>query len=97
MTVYIEKPEINLREALASAAGSPTPPVETFWFSGDSTKTDFPLPRGWKPTAVYADGLLKRPGSAEDYTVAFDGFIYTVSFAVAPAAVDVALVAAREV
>ena len=98
MTVRIEKPAINLREKLAKLAGlNPTPERETFWFSGDSSQTDFPLPIGWKPENVFVDGSLYRPGSGEDYTVGFDGFIYTVVMSVAPAAVDVAIIAEQEV
>jgi len=97
MTISITKPAINLREKLAEFAGiKPAPEQETFWFSGDSSTTDFDLPQGWKPVNVFSDGALKRPGSGEDYTTSFDGFIYTVSFAVAPAAVDIGIIAERE-
>lgn len=95
--VTITKPAINLRSELAKLAGiKPAPQQETFWFSGDSSATDFALPQGWRPVNVFSDGALKRPGSGEDYTVSFDGFLYTVSFSVAPAAVDIGIIAERE-
>ena len=46
---------------------------------------------------VFVDGGLYRPGSSEDYTISYDGFIYTVVFAVAPAAVDVGIICEQEV
>jgi hypothetical protein len=98
MAVSISKPAINLREQLARLAGlNIAPEQETFFYSGDSSETDFPLPRGWKPVNVFVDGSLFRPGSSEDYEVSYDGFIYTVVFAVAPAAVDIGIIAEREV
>jgi len=98
MTVRINKPAINLRENLAKLAGlNPAPKQETFFYSGDSSETDFPLPKGWKPVNVFVDGALYRPGSGEDYTISYDGFIYTVVFAVAPASVDVGIICEQEV
>jgi hypothetical protein len=98
MTISITKPAINLREQLAKLAGfKPAPEQETFFYSGDSSTTDFPLPEGWKPVNVFVDGALFRPGSSEDYTISYDGFIYTVVMAVAPASVDVGIIAEREV
>ena len=96
MTVYIEKPAINLRETLADLANQPRVRQQTFFYSGDSSATDFPLPKGWKPVNVFVDGALFRPGSGEDYTISYDGFIYTVVMAVAPAAVDVGIICEQE-
>ena len=98
MTVSISKPALNLREQLAKLAGlNLAPKQETFFYSGDSSETDFPLPKGWKPVNVFVDGALYRPGSGEDYTISYDGFIYTVVMAVAPASVDVGIICEREV
>ena len=97
MTVYIEKPAVNLREELASLRNQGGYRQETFFYSGDSSTTDFPLPKGWKPVNVFVGGSLYRPGSGEDYTISFDGFIYTVVMAVAPAAVDVGIICELEV
>lgn len=97
MTVSISKPALNLREQLAKLAGlSPAPKQETFFYSGDSSATDFPLPKGWKPVNVFVDGALFRPGSGEDYTISYDGFIYTVVMAVAPTSVDVGIICEQE-
>ena len=96
MTVSISKPAVNLREELASKGSVPVA-QEAFWFDGDGTETTFVMPKGWKPKFVYALGLLKRPGDLEDYTVSYDGFIYSVVFAVAPAVGDVAVICNREV
>ena len=70
---------------------------EAFWYSGTGAQTAFPLSRGWKPKFAYVDGALKRPGAGEDYIVSFDGFIYSLVFAVAPATVDVGAICVREV
>lgn len=92
MTVRSAQPAINLRETLAQLLGrKPVLVRDEFYFTGDSSTTDFALPLGWKPFAVYSAGLRQREGSGDDFTVVFDGFIYTISFAVAPAAVDVTI------
>ena len=98
MTVYIEKEAQNLREELAALRARVAVGVaqEAFWFSGTGAQTAFALPSGWKPRFVYVDGALRRPGTGEDYTVSFDGFIHTVTFAVAPATVDVGMICVRE-
>jgi hypothetical protein len=96
MTVIIEQPAKNLREELAAlraiVAGFQT---EIFWFSGTGAQTTFVLPLGWSPRAVFVNGALMRPGAGEDFTVAFDGFIRSIVFSVAPAVVDVAIFAQR--
>ena len=99
MTVNIERPAQNLREELASLRARIASGVaqEAFWNSGTGAQTAFPLPRGWRPKFVYVDGAIKRPGKGEDYTVIYDGFIYTVVFVAAPAAVDVGVICVREV
>ena len=85
MTVYIEKPAVNLRAELADLRNQPRYVQEVFWFAGDSTETDFALERGWKPKFVYDAGSLQKEGSGDEYTVVYDDFTYTVSFNVAPA------------
>ncbi|MDP7152581.1 MAG: hypothetical protein QGI08_04280 [Paracoccaceae bacterium] len=99
MAVSISKPELNLREELAALRAKVAAGVtqEAFWFSGDGATTTFALPRGWKPKFAYVGGALKRPGTGEDYTISYDGFIYSLVFAVAPATVDVGVICVREV
>ena len=99
MAVNISKPEQNLRTELAALRAKVATGVaqEAFWFSGDGSTTTFALQRGWKPKFVYVDGALNRPGTGKDYTVSFDGFIYSLVFAVAPAAVDVGVICVQEV
>lgn len=58
-------------------------------FSGNTSDTVFTLPLGWKPFKVYVDGDLKREGELEDYTITFDGFRYSVVFAIAPPGVNI--------
>lgn len=83
---------------LADRKRSRLPAVRVpFWFDGDSAKTDFALPSGWAVEQVFSDGALMRSGSGEDYTVANNGFVNTVSFSVAPAAVSVCIHAVRDV
>ena len=97
MTVTATKPAINLRDELTSLRNPVRFEQQTFFYSGDSSTTDFPLPKGWRPANVFVDGALYRPGSSEDYTISFDGFVYTVVMAVAPASVDVGIICEREV
>jgi hypothetical protein len=52
---------------------------------GVTSKTAFTLQLGYQVVAVYAAGLLKDVGVTLDYTLSFDGFRWTVTFAVAPA------------
>ena len=97
MTVYTTKPAINLREELASLRNQPRYVQEVFWFSGDASETDFALERGWKPKFVYDAGALQKEGSGDDYTVSYDGFIYTVVFGTAPGSGnDVGIISERE-
>jgi len=84
MTVNVSKPALNLRAKLAELKDQPRYVQELFWFEGDGSETDFALGVGWKPKFVYDAGSLQREGSSEDYTVSFDGFIYTVVFGTAP-------------
>ena len=98
MTVLVTKPTVNIREELAALRAKVAAGVaqEAFWFSGDGATTTFALPRGWKPKFAYVGGAIKRPGTGEDYTVSYDGFIYSVVFAVAPATVDVGIISVQE-
>ena len=84
MTVYIEKPAVNLREELASLRNQGGYQEQQFWFAGDGSTTDFAMENGWKPLHVFNAGLLQKEGSGDEYTVGYDGFTYTVSFSVAP-------------
>jgi len=84
MTVYIEKPAVNLREELASLRNQGGYQEQQFWFSCDGTQTDFVLKHGWKPLHVFEDGLLQKPGIMDDYVLYYDGSTYTVSIIVVP-------------
>ena len=85
MGITISKPPINLREQLTELKATQGYEERQFWFTGDATATDFAMPRGWQPLHVFDGGSLQKEGSGNDYEVTYDGFIYTVSFAVAPA------------
>ena len=84
MTIRVNKPAVNLREELASLRNQPQYYQQQFWFAGDGTETDFEMAKGWKPLHVFNAGALQKEGSGDEYTVVYDGFIYTVSFNVAP-------------
>lgn len=89
MTVRTTKPAINLRDLLARVAGLETrgvaTPPTTQGFTGDGTTTSFACTAGYKPVVVWKDGVMQREGSGDAYTAIFDGFTYSVVFAVAPA------------
>jgi len=53
--------------------------------TGDGSTTTFSLPKGWKPLSVSKAGSVQTEGSGNDYTTSFDGFVYSIVFAVAPA------------
>lgn len=89
MSISITKPSINIRAELSTLKGQIHRLLnrgrqEQFWFVADGTETDFALPTGWKPLHVFDTGLLQKEGSADEYEVNYDGFAYTVAFAVAP-------------
>jgi len=82
----LEKPEINLREELAKQPERSFIP-EQFWFTGDSSETDFDLPSGYDVWAVYnSTGMLRQEGSSNHYTVEDNGIYKTVVFSAAPSA-----------
>jgi hypothetical protein len=86
---------MNLRAFLARAVGleKRIPPRQVkVDFSADGLTGTFTLPLKHKPFLVFDGGAIQREGSGEDYTVAFDGFLYSVVFAVNPAAGDVTVV-----
>lgn len=89
MTVIISKPAINLRQELASLRNQGGKQRAVFETVGDTSSASFAIPTGFKPVAVYVDGSRQREGSGEAYLVTFDGFIYTVTFDSAPAAVNI--------
>ena len=96
MTVKISKPVINVREELADLRNPPMYSQEIFWFTGDASETDFSLAKGWKPKFVYDGGSIQKEGSGDDYTVTYNGFVYTVEFDTAPASGnDVGIIAER--
>lgn len=84
MAVTVSKPALNISEKVTELKNQPKYTQQQFWFVSDGVLTDFELPDGWTPLHVFNAGSLQKEGSGDDYTVAFDGFVYTVSFAVAP-------------
>jgi len=85
--MQLKKSAINLREELdANRPTSAGPPyVQLNLGTGDGTLKIFALPKGWSPLNVFKAGLLQTGGSGNDFMVNYDGFIYSVVFAVAPA------------
>ena len=69
--------------------------VHVFWFEGDNVELKFALPLGWRPVMIFVNGALMREGEQEDYTVKNDGFTFAISFAVAPAGVNVGVSSER--
>lgn len=99
MAITITKPSISLRSELATLKGQihrllNRGRMQEFWFVGDGSETDFAVPSGWKPLHVYDAGALQKEGAADEYTVTYDGFAYTVTFGAAPSNLnDVCIVA----
>lgn len=85
MVVTTTKPVLSIREELKRNQNPPAgPPFQTFEAVGDASTTTFTIVDGWKPLAVYDAGSRQTEGSGDDYTVTFDGFVYSVVFATAP-------------
>lgn len=96
MTVAITQDAKTLSDRFAESRSTlPSFAPVTFWTAGDSSTVTFAVTKGFYPHMVYVAGALMRSGTGEDYTVSFDGFVYSVVFAVAPAAVDVGFVCWR--
>lgn len=91
MTANISYPPINLRSELGRG-GAKAGSQEDFWTQGDGATTTFNVESGWKPKRVFVGGSIMRPGDGNDYGVSFDGFIYSVVFAVAPGAVPICII-----
>lgn len=96
MTVAITQDAKTLSDRLAESRSTfPSFAPVSFFTVGDSSATTFAVTKGFYPHMVYVAGALMRPGTGEDYTVTYDGFAYSVMFAVAPAAVDIGFVCWR--
>jgi hypothetical protein len=73
--IYV--PAKNLREDIS--VGDKERKLFDFDISSATTVT---LPLGWKPTgAVWLDGAKQREGAADDFTITYDGFLWSVEFA----------------
>lgn len=90
MTANVTQSAINLRSELGRGGAKPGA-QEDFWVNGDGATTTFTLQSGWKPKRAFVGGALMRPGDGNDYEVSFDGFIYSVVFAVAPGSVPICI------
>ena len=84
-TATISQPYVGFRNT-AAVAGDYWDVDNIFIYETDGTDVIYTMPKGWKPKDVFEDGLLQREGSANDYTVVYDGFDYSVKPAVAPSA-----------
>lgn len=81
----VSQSAIQVRSELSKARGpGRSDERHPFVFEFDGSETTKELPLGWKPYAVYLDGSRQFEGSSDDYTVTFDGFKYSVVWAVAP-------------
>lgn len=86
MSANVNQSAYNLRALIARLLSiKPAPVYEDFHFDGDGSETTFELKAGWKPKWVFDGGAKMVDGAADDYTVGFDGFKYSVAFSTAPA------------
>lgn len=101
--MQIKKPAINLRERIAfleakvarlerDARGR-----ETFIFEPSASATTITLKQGWKPIRSYTNGVRDAEGSGYDYTVSTDGYLYTLTYAVAFGGTEVVQIDAERI
>lgn len=98
MTVSTRQPALNLRALLNKVLGMmrmilDRPPPQEFWSSFTSGQTTYVMPVGWTVLRAYGISTNYRPTT--DYTLSFDGFQWTVTFAVAPGAVSICILGER--
>ena len=89
MAATITNSIISLREELAKIKGalqaSKQPAIVEKVFSGNGSQTAFVLPAGWKPYAIYVNGV--RLLAAGISSITYDVNICTVTLTAAPSAV----------
>lgn len=75
--------ELKRQREQAKAFGAS---LEPFWFLGATSVITFVMKAGWKPKYVYNAGALVKDGATAQYTITYNGFLYSIVFAVAPTA-----------
>jgi|GEM_PF-2659425 len=82
----VKQPAIQFRSEIAKQEGmQPNGQRHEFTFEFDGTETAKTLPPGWKPYAVYLDGLRQFKGENNDFEIKSDGSRWSVVWAIAPA------------
>ena len=93
MTVSATQAAILLRSAISRVDAIEAPRRHaTFDHEFTGSQTTVTLPIGWQPYAAYLDGARQREGAGNDVTFAYDGFAWSVVWAVAPSNVSVAII-----
>jgi hypothetical protein len=72
---YLLRDELRRAEEARLALGRALVPVSA---TATAAQTTFPLPLGYQANFVYANGILKT--LTTDYTLSFDGFVWSVVF-----------------
>jgi hypothetical protein len=85
--VDVALPAQALRSELTRLKASPSASAEeVFDYTAAAAQTAFALPLGYSAVRVASAGLARREGAAADWQRSFDGWVETISFAVAPGA-----------
>ena len=101
--MQIKKPAINLRERIAFLEAKvarlerDAKEQETFIFEPSASATTITLKQGWQPIRSYTNGVRDAEGSAYDYLVTFDGYLYTLTYAVAFGGTEVVQIDAERI
>lgn len=98
MTFIATRPARTLSDTQAQKQESPLAGVVDCLVLSDGTSLEYPVLKGYKPFMVFVAGEKYYEGDNHDYTVKYDGFLYTVVFNnVAPPAGNMSFLITRVV
>lgn len=101
--MQIKQPTKNLRDELISTKATlfrlrnSAKERYTFTFEPAASDTTITLEPGWKPLRSYTNGVRDAEGSGYDYTVSTDGYLYTLTYAVAFGGTEVVQIGAERI
>jgi hypothetical protein len=80
MTITISRDERTVDDVLFRERTESLDGVVDHLVLSDGVKTEYEVIKGFKPFMIFVGGEKYYEGETHDYTVAYDGFVYTVIF-----------------